>query len=205
MKLVENTAEICRKRGIMKKAEVYTRTGDKGTTGLVGGTRIKKSDSRIRLYGEVDELNSFIGQGISFLNKNFDKRFLHEIQSSLFDLGSNLACEKEMRSQFKLPQIKDSLIKRLEEEIDKTSTPLKPLHTFILPGGSLGASSFHVCRTVCRRVERQMVDFGEQHPGEVPENGLIFMNRLSDYFFVLARSVNQGEQVEEINWIPAKD
>lgn len=189
----------------MKKAAVYTRTGDLGTTGLVGGTRIRKSDPRIELYGEVDELNSFIGLGISFLDKTQDKIFLHEIQSALFDLGSNLACEKEKRDQFKLPQVKDSFILKLEKEIDTMDAALAPLHTFILPGGSAEASSFHVCRTVCRRVERQMVEFEEQHAGEIPEKALRFMNRLSDYFFVLARYVNQNKKIEEINWIAVKE
>lgn len=189
----------------MKKAAVYTRAGDTGTTGLVGGSRIKKSDSRIHLYGEVDELNSFIGLGISYLDKNFDKIFLHEIQSALFDLGSNLACEKEKREQFKLPEIKNDLILKLEKEIDKLDSALLPLKSFVLPGGTLEASAFHICRTVCRRVERQMVDFEDQHPGEIPENALRFMNRLSDYFFILSRFVNFSKNVEEINWIPAKE
>lgn len=203
MKLVENTEGIC--RASMKKAAVYTRTGDMGTTGLVGGTRIKKSDPRIHLYGEVDELNSFLGLAISSLDSDFDKLFLYEIQSALFDLGSNLACEKEKRTQFKLPQIKDSFVQKLELEIDKMDELLMPLHTFILPGGSKEASAFHICRTVCRRVERQMVDFEEHHKGEVPSSGLKFVNRLSDYLFIVARFVNQKKQVSEINWIPVKE
>lgn len=186
----------------MKKSAVYTRTGDKGTTGLVGGTRIKKSDSRIHLYGEVDELNSYIGLGISFLEKSFDKSLLQQIQSSLFDLGSNLACEKEKRSQFKLPQIKASSIEKLESDIDQMDSQLLPLKHFILPGGSSAAAAFHVCRTVCRRIERQMVDFEEQNPGEVPENALQYMNRLSDYFFILSRYLNSSNQIEETQWIP---
>lgn len=189
----------------MKKSALYTRTGDMGTTALVGGTRIKKSDPRIHLYGEVDELNSFIGLAVSFLDKSFEKSFFTEIQSSLFDLGSNLACEKESRAQFKLPQVKESLIKNIETEIDKMDATLKPLHNFILPGGSSEASTFHVCRTVCRRVERQMVDFEEQHPGEIPESALRFINRLSDYFFVLARFVNQIRNIEEISWVARKE
>ena len=189
----------------MKKAAVYTRSGDTGTTGLVGGTRIKKSDPRIHLYGEVDELNSYIGAAISFLDTNSDKVFLHEIQSALFDLGSNLACEKEQRSNFKLPQIKETLIQKLELEIDKMDSVLPPLKTFILPGGSKEASAFHICRTVCRRSERQMVDFEEQHNGEIPDLSLRFINRLSDYFFILSRFLNQGKKIDEINWIPVKE
>jgi len=188
----------------MKKSSVYTRTGDEGTTGLVGGTRVKKSDSRIHLYGEVDELNSHIGMGISCLPNEFDKSFLYEIQSSLFDLGSNLACELDKRGQFKLPQIEEILIEKMEKEIDKMDSVLPPLKTFILPGGSLEASVFHICRTVSRKVERQMVSFEEQHAGEVPESALRFMNRLSDYFFILARFVNMEKLVQEIPWVPLK-
>jgi cob(I)alamin adenosyltransferase len=188
----------------MKKANIYTRTGDKGTTGLVGGSRIKKSDPRINLYGEVDELNSFIGGGISNLDKSFDTLLLRNIQSALFDLGSNLACEKDYREKFKLPKIQELLITHLENEIDKMASVLIPLNSFILPGGTAEASSFHVCRTVCRRVERHLVDFEDQHAGEVPENALKFINRLSDYFFILSRFLNFKKNVEEINWIPEK-
>ena len=186
----------------MKKSSVYTRTGDKGLTGLVGGTRIKKSDSRIHLYGEVDELNSYIGLAVSFLDNSFDKLSLQQIQSSLFDLGSNLACEKEKRTQFKLPQIKASSIENLESDIDQMDSQLLPLKNFILPGGSSAAAAFHVCRTVCRRIERQMVDFEEQNPGEVPENALQYMNRLSDYFFILSRYLNYIQKNDETLWAP---
>lgn len=186
----------------MKKSAVYTKTGDLGTTGLVGGTRIKKSDPRIHLYGEVDELNSFIGAGMSFLDSDFNKEYLQTIQSALFDIGSNLACEKDLRSKFKLPQIKDSLIEKLENEIDQLDSHLLPLRHFVLPGGTPSAAAFHVCRTICRRVERQMVDFEDQNPGEVPEGALRFINRLSDYFFILSRFLNASKNIDETLWIP---
>jgi cob(I)alamin adenosyltransferase len=186
-------------------SKIYTRSGDNGTTALIGGSRIKKSDPRIHLYGEVDELNSHIGVGISFIEGDTNKVLLHEIQSALFDLGSNLACEKEKRGHFKLPQLKECLIAKLEKEIDQMDSNLEPLRTFVLPGGSKEASFFHVCRTVCRRVERQMVDFETQHPGEIPASALIFINRLSDYFFMLSRALNALKKVEEIKWIPTKD
>lgn len=185
----------------MKKAAVYTRTGDKGTTGLVGGTRIKKSDPRIHLYGEVDELNSHIGLAMSLMDKDADQSLLRKIQSSLFDLGSNLACEKEKRAQFKLPQIKDSTILKLEKEIDEMDSHLEPLKHFILPGGHPAAAAFHVCRTVCRRIERQMVDFEDAHNGEVPEKALTYINRLSDYFFMLSRFINAKKHIKEPVWI----
>jgi cob(I)alamin adenosyltransferase len=189
----------------MKKAPIYTRTGDDGTTGLVGGTRIKKSDSRIHLYGEVDELNSFIGLAVSYLPKDFDKTFIHQIQSALFDLGSNMACEKENRAKFKLPQLKKELVSKIENEIDQINSTLPPLHSFVLPGGSIESSAFHVCRTVSRRVERLMVDFEDQNYGEIPENALILINRLSDYFFMLSRSLNRQKNIEEILWVPVKE
>lgn len=186
----------------MKKSGVYTRTGDDGTTGLVGGTRIKKSDPRIHLYGEVDELNSYIGLGISFLPASFDKTLLLQIQSALFDLGSNLACEKENRSQYKLPQIKLSAIEKIESDIDQMDSQLIPLKNFILPGGDVSASTFHVCRTVCRRIERTMVDYEDLHAGEMPVHSLQFINRLSDYFFVLSRYINSTKKIEETLWVP---
>jgi cob(I)alamin adenosyltransferase len=188
----------------MKKAAVYTKTGDHGTTGLVGGTRIKKSDPRIHLYGEVDELNSSIGVGISFLKKDYEQSYLRNIQSRLFDIGSNLACEKEKRSEYKLPQITDEHIHSLELEIDKMDKELPALKFFVLPGGDQAASFFHISRTICRRVERQMVDFEEQHPGEVPEKAAIYMNRLSDYFFTLSRFINLKNNIQEIHWVPEK-
>ncbi|MBY0414656.1 MAG: cob(I)yrinic acid a,c-diamide adenosyltransferase [Bdellovibrionales bacterium] len=186
----------------MKKAAVYTRTGDKGLTGLVGGTRTKKSDPRINLYGEVDELNSYIGVAITLLESDFDKSLLLLIQSSLFDLGSNLACEKNMRNQFKLPQITETLIERLEQDIDQMDAVLLPLKHFILPGGDKAAAFFHVCRTVCRRIEREMVDFEDENPGEIPDLALKYMNRLSDYFFILSRYINSTKKIEETLWIP---
>ena len=188
----------------MKKASVYTKTGDTGTTGLVGGTRIKKSDPRIHLYGEVDELNSFIGVGASLLEKSFKRDFIHEIQSALFDLGSNLACEKDQRVNFKLPKISESIIVKLETEMDQMDSVLPALNQFILPGGSPEASAFHVCRTVCRRIERQMVDFEDQIKGEVPEHALQFINRLSDYFFILSRYLNHMKNISEIPWVSSK-
>lgn len=186
----------------MKKSSVYTRTGDSGSTGLVGGTRILKSDPRIHLYGEVDELNSTIGMARAFLPADYDTSLLLKIQSSLFDLGSNLACEKDMRAQFKIPQIKLELINEVEKAIDTIDHQLPPLKHFILPGGTTSAAAFHVCRTVCRRLERQMVEFENNHTGEVPERAIEYVNRLSDYFFMLSRLLNLKNNMKETEWIP---
>lgn len=184
----------------MKKASVYTRTGDKGLTGLVGGTRIKKSDARIHLYGEVDELNSHLGVALAFLTTETHKDFLHEIQSRLFDIGSNLACEDENIEKFQIPQINAEHINEMEKEIDLLDNSLDRMTHFILPGGTKAASLFHICRTVSRRIERQMI--GSELT--IDQNILIYMNRLSDYFFVLSRAINAAAGESEIKWIPQK-
>ena len=188
----------------MNKSKIYTFTGDTGTTGLVSGTRVSKSDDRISLYGEVEELNSHIGLVISFMRKeNDDAReinFLEEIQASLFDLGSNLAIESEKRADWKLPTISAERVKQLEAEIDWMDAGLAPLKNFILPGGTIVASSIHLCRTSARTVERKMVGFTQDTGEEMPEHSLKFVNRLSDYFFVLARSVNKQMGQSETTW-----
>jgi cob(I)alamin adenosyltransferase len=187
----------------MKKSNVYTKTGDEGKTSLVGGTRALKSDLRIDLYGELDELNSRIGFLVSLLNnKGHTKEveFLHLIQSALFDLGANMACEFENREKFKLPQLTESLVNGIELEIDRLDGELIPLKNFILPGGTLAASAIHLARTGTRNAERKMVHYQNITKEELPELSIIFLNRLSDYFFVLARSINKREGGEEILW-----
>ena len=192
----------------MKKSKIYTKTGDKGETGLVSGTRIIKSDSRIDLYGELDELNSRIGVSASKLAQDLDFQqtvnYLHHIQSAIFDLGSNLACEVENRAKFNLPQITDEFIGDLELEIDRLDHELEPLKNFILPGGTVASASIHLCRTNARTVERKIIYYYETTKEELPMNSMIFLNRLSDYFFVLARYVNKIKSVEEITWKPRK-
>ena len=188
----------------MKKSKIYTRTGDEGKTGLVSGNRIIKSDIRIDLYGDLDELNSRIGYACSLLDSGFSTEiiFLHTIQSALFDLGSNMACEFENRLNYKLPQITPELIVAIEQEIDRMDEHLEPLKNFILPGGTPAASAFHLVRTGTRTVERKLVYYSENKKEELPELGLILLNRLSDYFFVLARFVNKKANAKEILWKP---
>lgn len=189
----------------MKKSKIYTRTGDEGKTGLVSGNRILKSDSRIDLYGEVDELNSRIGFAASLMEKfPVEVQFIHMLQSALFDLGSNMACEFENRAKYKLPQITDELIKEIEAEIDRMDSSLEPLKNFILPGGSQASAALHLARTGARNVERKLVHYKMETQEELPEFGLIFVNRLSDYFFVLARFVALAEKSAEIPWKPRK-
>jgi cob(I)alamin adenosyltransferase len=188
----------------MSKSKIYTKTGDEGKTALVSGNRISKSDLRIDLYGEVDELNSRIGFACSLLDKSFiqEINFLHVLQSALFDLGSNLACEEEKRSGYKLPQISEKLINDIESEIDRMDGQLDSLKNFILPGGSTAAAAFHLARTSARSVERKLVSYKIESGEELPELSLITLNRLSDYFFVLARFVNKGMGQLEISWKP---
>jgi cob(I)alamin adenosyltransferase len=192
----------------MKKSKIYTKTGDKGETGLVSGNRISKADLRIDLYGELDELNSRIGFACSHLSKETEftqtVEFLHHIQSAIFDLGSNLACEVENRAKFNLPQISNEFVAELESEIDKLDSELEPLKNFILPGGSGTASLIHLCRTNTRTCERKMILFHNETAEHLPDNGVVFLNRLSDFFFVLARYVNKAKKTEEISWRPRK-
>lgn len=191
----------------MKKSKIYTKTGDAGETGLVSGGRTSKADLRIDLYGELDELNSRIGFCCSqLIEVEFQQtvNFLHHIQSAIFDLGSNLACEPENRAKFNLPQISDEFVKDLELVIDTLDSELEPLKTFILPGGSLTSASIHLARTNARSVERKIVQFKNTSKEELPQNSMIFLNRLSDYFFVLARYVNKMKKTKEIPWKPRK-
>lgn len=186
---------------MVKKSKVYTRTGDKGTTGLVGGSRISKGEDLIDLYGEVDELNSHLGYAICLNKKEELNSFFKKIQVKLFDLGSNLACEQDKRLQFKLPQITDDDIKELESEIDRLDSTLEPLKYFVLPGGDRGSTYFHICRTVCRRIERKLVKRQEE-VDDLPANSTQYMNRLSDYFFVVSRYLNKESGEKENYWIP---
>lgn len=192
----------------MKKSKIYTKTGDKGETGLVSGNRALKSDARIDLYGELDELNSRIGLACSEMSQDLEFQqivnFLHHIQSAIFDLGSNLACEVENRTKFNLPQISDHFISDLEYEIDKLDSELSPLKNFVLPGGSVVSSLIHLCRTNTRSVERKIIAFHSQTGEDLPQNSLVFLNRLSDFFFVLARFANHLKGVQEIDWRPRK-
>lgn len=190
------------------KSKVYTKTGDKGSTSLVSGSRVSKGDERISLYGDVDELNSHLGLAYKYYSIDTDDKknltLLHKVQSALFDLGSNLACEYEKREKYKLPLINLEIISEMEASIDEMDEKLEPLKSFILPGGSLSASQLHVCRTVTRRVERSLVHFSSNLSHEAPENANIFLNRLSDYLFVLARFANFVTNEEELKWIAKK-
>ena len=178
--------------------KVYTRTGDKGGTSLFGGTKVEKDHVRIDAYGNVDELNSFIGllRDQDGIGKEISDQ-LFEIQKKLFSIGTILATEKAPKG-FVLPTIETNDVLWLENSIDKFSEKLPELKNFILPGGHQVVSLCHVCRTVCRRTERGIVKLGQDN--EVNENLLAYVNRLSDYFFVLSRKLSQQLGVAEVTW-----
>ena len=181
-------------------SKIYTKTGDKGKTGLFGGKRVLKSDLRIDSYGTVDELNSYLGLIATFKLPSLSSEFIHEIQSILFDIGSHLALDPD--KNLPVPEIKESSINLLEQKIDSIQATLPPLTNFILPGGSIEGAHCQIARTICRRAERKVVALNESSEA----NPLIikYLNRLSDFLFVLGREVvlNQGEK--EILWKPQK-
>jgi len=182
----------------MKKSMVYTRTGDKGTTSLVGGTRVPKTHARLEAYGTIDELNSFIGLLITYLPEGDEKAFLEQVQNNLFVIGSNLATDQRITQLRAVSVITPEMIASMEQRIDEVDASIPPLTAFVLPGGSRGAAVCHVCRTVCRRAERRILNLSEQ--AEVSPELLAYINRLSDYLFVLSRKINQDEKKEEIFW-----
>lgn len=194
-------------------AKIYTKTGDDGTTGLVNGKRVVKFDHRIDLYGDVDELNSFIGLVVSYLtqldNSTEDNSsdiegqilLLKQVQHNLFNLGSQLACELNDRAKYNLPDIDPALVSSVEKNIDKMTEDLGPLRNFILPGGSVISATVHVARTTARRVERKLVEFN-QTTEKAPTSSVILLNRISDYLFVLARYVNKCLGYSEDQWSP---
>ena len=180
--------------------KVYTKTGDSGTTSLVGGTRVAKNDVRLEAYGTIDELNSWIGFVMSFrINESESEKFLIWLQNRLFNLGAALATETDAKWQPVL--ITDDDILSVEKEIDRIEARLPHHDKFILPGGSRAASAANVARTVCRRAERIMVSMPSQTWPSQSES-LKFINRLSDYLFVLSRYINILDGVEESFWNP---
>lgn len=188
--------------------KIYTKTGDKGTTSLFGGTRVPKHHIRIESYGTVDELNSHIGL---LRDQRIDekiKTFLTEIQDRLFTIGAILATDPEKsklkngKDRLNIPKISDQDSENLEKEIDRMNEELPEMTHFILPGGHQSVSFCHIARCVCRRAERLSSALYDIEPFD--EQVLIYLNRLSDYLFVLARMLSKQLQAEEIQWIPRK-
>ena len=183
--------------------KIYTRTGDDGTTGLIGGSRVKKHNIRLESYGTIDELNSYIGLIRSMQTDKQTDNILEIIQNKLFVIGANLATDESIEMIRKQLPCKKADIELLEKEIDRMNMDLPELRNFILPGGSQAASFCHIARTVCRRAERKIVELSEK--AEVDTNLVKFVNRLSDYLFVLSRKVNHDQKAPEILWSPELD
>jgi cob(I)alamin adenosyltransferase len=181
--------------------KIYTKTGDKGTTSLIGGTKVPKSHLRIEAYGTVDELNSHIGLCIDILSDDSSRAILREVQDRLFTIGSSLACDPIKEPRMRLPDLKEADVQLLEKEMDRISELIPPMKSFILPGGHPVVSQLHIARCVCRRAERCCVRL-ELESLEVDGLLLKYLNRLSDYLFILARYAHHLLQVEEIPWRP---
>jgi cob(I)alamin adenosyltransferase len=179
--------------------KIYTKTGDNGQTSLIGGTRVAKYHIRIESYGTVDELNSYIGLIKDQDIREHDKVILKEIQDRLFTIGSSLAADPE-KSRMIIPDLYPKDIELLEQEMDLMNEGLPELRHFILPGGSNAISYCHIARCVCRRAERITVQLAEE--STVDEKVTIYLNRLSDYLFTLARKIAHDEKVPENQWIP---
>jgi cob(I)alamin adenosyltransferase len=181
--------------------KIYTKTGDTGETALYGGKRLSKADIKIECYGTVDELNSTIGVIVSLLNESKThsdiQTQLIKIQSRLFDIGTHLAAEYGKKNLI-LPEINNSQIAEMEQQIDQWQAQLPELKNFILPGGNIIAAHTHIARTVCRRAERMVVALTQQE--EVQPILIHYLNRLSDYLFVLARYINFTTNTDEIIW-----
>ena len=188
--------------------KIYTKTGDKGTTSLFGGTRVPKHHIRIDSYGTVDELNSYLGL---LRDQDIDlnyKKILEGIQDNLFTVGAILATDPEKailksgKERLNIPKISSEDIEFLEKQIDEMNTALPPMTNFVLPGGHQTVSFCHIARCVCRRAERLASALHELEPFQIET--LTYLNRLSDYLFVLARKLSKDLNAEEVKWIPKK-
>ena len=188
------------------KSPVYTRTGDAGQTSLIGGTRVSKTDLRLEAYGTVDELNAQLGLLLTYLtdadkaaaDRTADVQLLLGVQSCLFTVGAALATDSTKMAPRPTAIVTPEMVSELEQAIDRIDSQLPPLRLFILPGGGRAAAVAHVCRTVCRRAERRILALAQQ--SEVAPELLAYVNRLSDYLFVLSRKLNVDEKKEEIIW-----
>ena len=181
--------------------KIYTKTGDKGTTSLIGGTKVPKSHLRIEAYGTVDELNSYIGLCKDLLTYKHGQKILLEVQDRLFTIGSSLACDPIKEPKMRIPDLKETDTELLEKEIDRMEETLPAMKSFILPGGHTTLSHLHLARCVCRRAERCCVRL-ELESQEVEEIIIKYLNRLSDYLFVLSRYTGHQLNVKEIPWKP---
>ncbi|MBX2925876.1 MAG: cob(I)yrinic acid a,c-diamide adenosyltransferase [Chitinophagaceae bacterium] len=180
--------------------KIYTKTGDRGTTALIGGSKVSKAHLRIEAYGTIDELNSYIGLCRDLTEEEKTRADLQEIQEQLFTVGAIMACDPEKDIKMSIPEMKDAYITDLESGIDSMEAVLPPMKFFILPGGHPLISHFHIARSICRRAERCCVRLHEESATDPLI--LVFLNRLSDYLFVLARYTAYLSKIEDIPWRP---
>ena len=183
----------------MKITKVYTRRGDGGTTDLVGGVRTKKNSPRLDAYGTIDELSAHLGLLVAMLPSDYDERpLLLRTQSNLFNVGTHLATDQSQTPLYASAKLPEGETQQLEQRIDRINAELPEPQGFILPGGTMAAAQCHVCRTVCRRAERCINALMEE--AAVGPDIVQYVNRLSDYLFVLAKKINFNNDTEEIIW-----
>ena len=180
-------------------SKIYTRKGDRGQTSLVGGQRVSKCCDRLESYGTIDELNSTIGLLITYCDDEHDVEFLTQVQQALFIVGGYLATDNSASDVLPSTAVTSDMVNVLEAEIDRLDNMVAPLRQFILPGGTRGAAQAHICRTVCRRAERCMFRLIECG-AVVDERVTSYINRLSDYLFILARKLNADAGTEDVTW-----
>jgi cob(I)alamin adenosyltransferase len=186
--------------------KIYTRTGDRGDTGLFGGQRVRKDHARVEAYGAVDELNSVVGLAVVRLEADGETEMverLRQIQADLFTLGANLATpgpEDGGRKNAHIPELPEGRVAEMEAWIDAAENELEPLKSFILPGGGEAGARLHLARTVCRRAERRAISLA--HEAHIEESVIIYLNRLSDLLFTLARLATRRAGAEDVRWRP---
>ena len=181
--------------------KIYTKTGDKGTTSLIGGTKVPKSHLRIEAYGTTDELNSYIGLCRDLLSDKQSRKILLEVQDRIFTIGSSLACDPIKEPKMRIPDLKETDVILLENEMDRMNQSVAAMKFFILPGGHSILSHLHIARCICRRAERCCVRL-ELESLEVDPIIIKYLNRLSDYLFVLSRFTGSQLKVDEFSWKP---
>ena len=182
----------------MKITKVYTRTGDQGETSLVGGVRIKKSNIRLEAYGTVDELSAHLGMLVAMMKEGDEREFVIRIQNNLFNVCTHLATDQSQTPLYPSAHLAEGEIASLEQRIDNLMKQLRERQGFVLPGGVPAACQAHICRTVCRRAERRIAALAEE--AQIAPEMQQFVNRLSDYLFVLAKIINFNEGKSEIVW-----
>jgi cob(I)alamin adenosyltransferase len=183
--------------------KIYTKTGDRGDTGLFGGARVSKASERVSAYGDVDELNSVLGVVCTHVADAARLELLRKTQNDLFVLGAELAKNPDKELDLGVPLLSEAHIERLERSIDELDATVEPLKTFIVPGGSSGAAFLHLARTTCRRAERSVVHLAQSEP--VRPELVRYLNRLSDWLFTLARAENASAGVPDVPWVGRHD